>query len=682
MNRHEQPKGCPVPRQQASRPAGQQGVVLLVMLALLFVATLLGIAMVASTTGETRMAALRSQRESSHTLAQAAAAALALKGINSVDPNAGLPDLPQDSQDCTNLTWQGGLGDPSTQSGVCTITLEKHLPTDDKYFFGELTITAGSSAAMANQLRAKAAVMPLLSGLGPIIGAPGKAGFVVAAKSISPDPKADPNDPSQKSWLDRKGAWYLSLDAAQSQGTQGTRPFALKTIPKPGAMPDEPPWTTYNWQDYKRGLGSDAVATLRGIALEVDGVAKRYEELRKAYEEWVKAQRTYTLVKDAALAAAIGADAAGATIGAVTQLVTLVLSAAGLPAQVPDGSNTIGALMDLVIQTLEDAGNDDIDKAAAVIAARQAIRDPWETLADLHTAEQGGQAIWKCGDDDTDRMKYNTEGLLGAEVDLAALMVKPDADFQEDTANNMPLPANDVIEGIAGVLPGGLGENVIKLVDAAAALQSIAQGDDPANDRIGTAINDPKLGDTSAEDEPRFMLILADNNHYYPGTAGGLVQTNPMCKGGDEDPDNPAELVICKADSGWNCVPAQDASDAVQVRQVTVVHTGPINLKAEAPLEAGRVSTILVSNEDLTVESAAPDMTDPAGLLLWADGKVNINRPVSGAVVAGGTVTVDQSDKTMLTYNPALDPKLLGADGKFPLAGYTLGSWTSLASAQ
>ncbi len=154
------------------------------------------------------------------------------------------------------------------------------------------------------------------------------------------------------------------------------------------------------------------------------------------------------------------------------------------------------------------------------------------------------------------------------------------------------------------------------------------------------------------------------------GTAGGLVQTNPMC---NED----ATLII-EAQGG--------GASSAQVQQTTIVHKGPITFKAEAPLQGGKVSAILVSNKDITVDSAQPDDTaGKAGILLWADGNVYINRKVSGAVVAGKTVTVtvDQTNQTtqpMLTYNPALAPELLGANGKFPLAGYTLGSWTSLAS--
>jgi hypothetical protein len=129
------------------------------------------------------------------------------------------------------------------------------------------------------------------------------------------------------------------------------------------------------------------------------------------------------------------------------------------------------------------------------------------------------------------------------------------------------------------------------------------------------------------------------------------------------------------------------SSGMVAIQEATIVHTGAITFKAEAPLQNGKVADILVSKGKITVDSDQQGQSGPAGVVLWSDKDIYINRPVSGAAVAGDTVTVTPQgqnggmtqDTTMLTYNPAVDPGLLG-NGKFPLAGYTLGSWTSLAS--
>lgn len=691
----------------------QQGVVLLVMLALLFIATLLGIAMVTATMGETRMASLRSQREFSHTLAEAGASAVALKALNDLDPNQQA--LQPNTWDCTALGWQGGMGSTTTQPpGTCTIALE--TPGDS--YSGWLRINAGTSDTMTNQLRAQAAVVPLLSGIGSIIGAPGRAGFVVAAATVSPDPGAAaiPGAAAQSSWLQRNGGWYWPVatsTAAEGQpptstqssssSTTTTQPFALKAIPTPSNLPDQP-WTTYSWTDYKRGLGNDATSKLRDVAITV-GVSQRYQALSEAYQQWEQTQQNYQQAQEAAMQAAQSADA----MGTITQAAGAATGGAASAASSAAGAAGSSAV-DQAIQEMNDAGNEYIDAAAAVIQARQAIREPWGSLAALDdAAEHGGQAVWRCGDNGTDRAYFTEKG-------------KTDDYFRTQTAANMPVKNNG---GQGGGQGGGKqGSNVQKVIDAANTLQENAEdGEDP--DSIGSAITNGPLGNTSAEPEPEFMLL--------DGKADGLAQTNPMCNADAEliiqaqsgtssgagTPSAPGSGACSPGNSGGRASPnacdpgnadhdkpnqgnggnppgqtdtADDgtgvptspagstgSTEPVNIQQVTIVHTGPVTFKAEAPLQGNKVADILVSNGTITVASDQQDQSDPAGLVLWADGDIAINRPVSGAAVAGGTVTVDPTDQTMLTYNPAVDPILLG-NGKFPLAGYALGSWTSLAS--
>ena len=681
---NRQTNGWPMPR--------QQGVVLLVMLALLFIATLLGIAMVVSTTGETRMASLRSQREFSHTLAEAGASAVALKALNDLDPNQG-QGLSSGSWDCTTLGWQGGMGSTNTQPGACTIALEAQSS-----YSGLLKINAGTSDTMTNQLRAQAAVVPLLSGIGAIIGAPGRAGFVVAAASVSPDPGAAPapGAAAQSPWLQRNGGWYWPVATSAGGGqtpigsstptTTTTQPFALKTIPTPSKLPGQP-WTTYSWTDYKRGLDSDAVTGLKTSAGIVDGTAKsdtvsqRYQRLKDAYKKWEDTGSQYDISKIAALAVAVALDLTG-TIQQAASLVANLAGAAsgtvtaGTGTAVTTGASTAvnqvsGMASDAAMQTLlnqmNSAGNAHIDAGVAIIEARQAIREPWNTLDALHEAEGGAQAVWSCGSDGNARVYTDEKDMV-------------DKDFQTQTASRMPVMSNDALSSAAGSVLGltgqlGFGKNVADVTDAGDTLESTASGSSSGNsgnsapsgnggsDPMGTAMKDgPGGADTSNEKEPEFMLVQ--------GKGDGMVQTNPMCNAD-------AELII-QANSGGT---APTSGNVPSVVNASIVHTGAITFKAEAPLQSSKVTDILVSNGAITVASDQQDQSGQAGVLLWTDGGITINRPVSGAAVAGGTVTVDPTDQTMLTYNPAVDPTLLGA-GKFPLAGYTLGSWTSLASTE
>jgi hypothetical protein len=701
----------------------QEGVVLLVMLALLFVATLLGIAMVVSTTGETRMASLRSQREFSHTLAEAGASAVALKALNDLDPNQALQNQ---TWDCKTLDWQGGMGSTTSQTqpgGACTIALEAQGGS----YSGWLKISAGTSDTMANQLRAQAAVVPLLSGIGSIIGAPGRAGFVVAAATLSPDPGAAAIPGA--AWLQRNGGWYWPVASATGNqstpqspngGATTTQPFALKAIPPtPSQLPDQP-WTTYNWTDYKRGLDSDAVTTLRNVAITV-GVSQRYQALSDAYGAWQQAQDDYIKAREAAMTAAQAADLANTAI-----------QAAGAVAGAASGGTASAASGAIEIQVdtqpMTDAGNEYIDAAAAVIQARQAIREPWDSLDALHEAEGGAQAVWSCGSDGNARVYTEERDMT-------------DVEFQQQTAATMPVDSSGGQGGgqggaqgggqggaqgggQGGAQGGGQQSNVQRVEQAASDLQTAAQGDDPIGALITTGAS---VGDTSNEKEPGFMLINAAQEG---GKADGLAQTNPMCNadaeliiqaqsgtssgsgtspssapaapcqpGASENSQNASDQACANngsnatdnppgeqgGNSGNESAPASPttssgSSEPALVQQATIVHTGAITFKAEAPLQNSKVADILVSKGKITVASDQQDQSGQAGLVLWTDGDIAINRPVSGAAVAGGTVTVDPTDQTMLTYNPAVDPLLLG-NGKFPLAGYTLGSWTSLASA-
>jgi hypothetical protein len=790
----------------------QQGVVLLVMLALLFIATLLGIALVTSTMGETRMASLRSQREFSHTLAEAGASAVALKALNDLDPNQALQNK---TWDCTALGWQGGMGSTTsqTQPGACTIALEAQGGS----YSGWLKINAGSSDTMANQLRAQAAVVPLLSGIGPIIGAPGRAGFVVAAATVNPDPGAasDQTGATRDQWLKRNGGWYWPVaTSAAAEGqtptstqssstpTTTTQPFALKAIPTPSNLPDQP-WTTYSWTDYKRGLGSDSVAALKSSAGIVDGTSKsdtvsqRYQHLKDAYKKWEDTGNQYDDSKAAALvvamvldatgtvqqAAGLAANLAGAATGTATAGTGTVVTTGASTAVNQVSSMASDAAMQTLLDQMNSAGQAHIDAAVAVIEARQAIRNPWGSLDTLHQAENGIDAVWSCGSDGTER-GYTTE------------MSMTDADFQTKTASRMPVISNEALSSaVNSVL--GITKNVVKYVpevtDAANALQSTAQGQ-PANsnsgsggnsgstgaggdaapggntqlpggggsasapgsdtDPIGTAMADgPGGADTSSEKEPEFMLVDTNTGSLTGiSTGDSMVQTNPMCNadaeliiqaqsgtssgsgtspssasagpcqpGASENSQNSNDRACNNhgsnsnngngegnppgqtenANNGGNGnsrIPsgATGSSGIVAIQEATIVHTGPITFKAEAPLQNGKVVDILVSKGKITVASDQQDQSGTdgttttsghAGMILWADSDIAINRPVEGAAVAGATVTVatqSQNSGTtqnaqMLTYNPAVDPGLLG-NGKFPLAGYTLGSWTSLAS--
>jgi hypothetical protein len=695
----------------------QQGVVLLVMLALLFIATLLGIAMVVSTTGETRMASLRSQREFSHTLAEAGASAVALKSLNDLDPDKGLSDQ---TWDCTNLNWQGGLG-TTTQPGTCQLSLDANKKV--------LKVQSGISDIMNNQLRAQAAVVPLLSGIGPIIGAPGRAGFVVAAATVSPDPGAAAitGAAPQSSWLQRNGGWYWPVATSAGGGqtppdsstpTTTTQPFALKAIPTPSNLPDQP-WTTYSWTDYKRGLGSDSVAGLKTRAGIVPGivvdpnqsytVSQLYQYLKDNYKNYTVSKDNYGRMANIAMIVALIVDAQGkaqelisSAISTITNLGSAVGTASGAGAPIAaalQAANTaLGAvnqasgaftdtMVDSLVSAMDGLGRENIKAAVAVIEARKSIRSAWNETPDEFANEEGGkQAVWQCGDDDAQRDEPDPKGVL---------QKTPDTQFKDDTAEALKNPPSDssttsLINGIVHLLGGVVGgDNVKKVNEKMTLLGGIADGSEQdqgqdalPQDPIGSEIQ-PGWEDKI---EPKFMLVQ--------GNGGGFIQTNPMCK-----PD--AELII-QANTG---APAPTPGNEPKVVNATIVHTGPITFKAEAPLYDDpktlfvvekRVTDILVSNGKITVDSGQQGQSGTdgttttsghAGMILWADSDIAINRPVEGAAVAGGTVTVatqSQNSGTtqnaqMLTYNPAVDPGLLG-NGKFPLAGYTLGSWTSLAS--
>ena len=674
----------------------QQGVVLLVMLALLFIATLLGIALVTSTMGETRMASLRSQREFSHTLAEAGASAVALKALNDPDPNQG-QGLSSGSWDCTTLGWQGGMGS-ATQPGACTVTLEAQGS-----YSGLLKINAGTSETMANQLRAQAAVVPLLSGIGAIIGAPGRAGFVVAATTgIDPDPAAaDPANPNQDKWLKRDGAWHWS----ENREGQGKGSMTLAKLPTPSNLPTSTagnPWTNYVWAQYNRDLGSDAVRSLKERAEIKEGtekeqtVSQRYQKLKDQYKNYIGTKNSYATVANAAMVVALSVDAAGQIVNILPTAITAIsnaVSALGLASGVgspvtvalqaanaalgvinqASGAFT-SAMVDSLVQAMDSLGKENIKAAVAVIEARNSIRSAWNETADDFALEEGGkQAVWQCDADDAQRDEPDTGGTL---------QKMKDKQFKDDSANSLKNPPSDsgltsVIQDITTVLGSVVnGDNVKKVNDEKDLLGGIADGSeqDPSQnaplpmDPIGSVIQpgwEEKI-------EPKFMLVQGDG--------GGFIQTNPMCA-------TTAELVIQAIQANTGAT-APTPGNEPKVVNATIVHTGAVTFKAEAPLYDDpitpfvekRVTDILVSNGKITVASDQQDQSGQAGVVLWSDKDISINRPVSGAAVAGGTVTVDPTDKAMLTYNPAVDVNLLG-NGKFPLAGYTLGSWTSLASA-
>lgn len=637
----------------------QKGVVLLIMLALLFIATVLAIAMVNSTISEIRISALRTQREVSYSLAELAANQV----INKLNNNDTDLPLTPFKLNCSQNKWIGGL---DTSEFDCLTEL---IPILD--YSGYIKIHAGM-AGNVNQLRARSAVIPIPSGFGPIIGTPGRYQYVLVTNSIFPNTNKE-----NINWIDRKNGAIWIKQQNQSNILEKA-PFNLVNIPTPLSLNNNP-WESFKWSDYNRYLKNDAISALKERAGLVEGtelkdsVSQRYQRLKDAYQNWEDLGNQYNGLKTAVLIEAILLDAgqsiilspqmiasvAGIVSGLATLGTTTLITAAATTALSNVENSITTAAFQNIYNEFESIGNDYVNASIRVIEARNDIRRPWISLDNLHDAEKS-ESTWKCGKNDTDRV-FLTEKTM------------KDQQFYDQTFSNLAIKNVQLLLNLINPIlmlskTVGYGQhltNVLSLID------ELKKNEKQILDIIKSGIDNKS---TKNEIEPIFMLVdINPLDIESISTGDGYIQSHVMCN------DN---SVLTLTSQAKRFRPFQTNTPS-RIQYATIIHSGVIKLASESRLINNKVNVVIISNDDITIAQdkllQKLQTGQNEGFILWTDKDIQLNRPIHGAIIAGGTLSIDNTLTEMLKYNPALDITLLGK-GKYPIAGYTLGSWSGLDS--